>query len=104
MYRTRALSDLELDAIDLYCYFPNKSVEVIAKELQCPSWYIQNCIFKYLNGQIKNGKYYLDKPIRTKNQPRKSLSPSRITLQLAIEETKQSNIKLRTIIKDTNED
>ncbi len=104
MYRSKILSNLELDAIDLYNTFPNKSVEVIAKELQCPSWYIQNCIFKYLNGQIKNGKYYLDKPIRTKNQPRKSLPPSRITLQLAIEETKQSNIKLRTIIKDTNED
>lgn len=98
MYRSKILSNLELDAIDLYNTFPNKSVEVIAKELQCPSWYVQNCIFKYLNGQIKNGRYYLDKELKTKHQPRRSLVPTVVALQIAKDQTKQSGLKLRTII------
>lgn len=97
MYKSRTLSNVELDAIDLYNAFPDKSVEIIAKELQCPVWYIQNCIFKYLNGQIVNGKYHFRKVMQTKHQPRRSLSPTAVALQIAKDQTKNSGLKLRTI-------
>lgn len=98
MYRSKILSNIELDAIDLYNTFPTKSVEIIAKELQCPVWYIQNCIFKYLNGQVKDGKYCTHKKLITRHQPRKSLVPTKVALEIAKEQTKQSGLKLRTII------
>lgn len=99
MYRSRQLSDLELDAIDLYEMFPTKSVETIACELLCPVWYIQNCIFKHINGQVVDG--YYQKSIKKSNGlklPRRSLIPTKVALELQKQTTKESGIKLRTHI------
>ena len=97
MYKSRKLSDVEKDAITLYERFPNKSVQVIARELLAPPWYIENIVFKYLNGCVKNG-VLTQKPLKGNLQiPRKSLSPTPMAVQLARQETHQSKIKLITM-------
>ena len=102
MYNGRKLSDLELDAIDVYKYFPNKSVEHIARDLKCPVFYVNNIIFKYINGYVK-GKRLLKDRIHQKPivQPRRFIELTPQASKLSYEELVSSGIKLRTmLIKD----
>ena len=99
MYKVRRLSDLELDAIDIYSHIETKSVEHIAKDLKCPVFYINNIIFKYLNGCVKNGYLYSKKlDSRNVKLPRKFIT---LTPQAALQSYKElmeSGLKLRTVI------
>jgi len=97
MYSIRKLTDNELDAIDIYKYFKHKSIQTIAKEVQLPTWCIQTIVFKYLNGCV------VDETLVRKNikppykQPRQGLNPTQVALQIAMQETANSDLKLRTI-------
>lgn len=96
MYKSRKLSDVEQDAITLYKHFPNKTVQIIAKELKAPDWYISNILFKYLNGAVQDNRLFTVILSGNKKFPRKGLSPSPAALQIALQETLNSNLNLKT--------
>ena len=98
MYRSgQKLSDIELDAIDLYNHFPNKSIEIVAKELLIPIWFAQRAVFKAINGQVKNGYYqFSKKKPSVYRQVRHSVTPTAASVAIANQQTSQSGIKLRT--------
>ena len=99
MYKGRKLSDLELDAIDIYNNFPDKSIEHIAKDLKCPIFYVNNIIYKYLNGCVKGKRLfnkYLDSKISVK--PRRFVSLTPHAAKLSYDELAKSGIKLRTML------
>lgn len=97
MYSIRKLSDNELDAIEIYKHFKHKSVQVIAKEVQLPTWCIENIVFKYLNGCVVGGMLVRKNLKAPYKQPRKGLNPTQAALQIAMQETANSDLKLRTI-------
>lgn len=99
MYKVRKLSDLELDAIDIYTHIPSKSVEHIAKDLKCPIFYINNILFKFVNGCVKNGFLYSKKlDVKTARQPRRFVELTPQATQLSYEQLVKSGIKLRTLL------
>lgn len=97
MYKSRKLSDVEQDAITLYEYFPHKTVQVIAKELKAPDWYIANVLFKYLNGAISKNRLMNIPILGEKKYPRKGLSPTPPAVKIARQQTYDSNISLKTM-------
>jgi len=101
MHKGQKVSDIELDAIDIYNHFPEKSIEIIAKELRIPIWFAQRAVFKSLNGLIKAG-YYVHKQINSGSyvQVRHSVHPTGSSVSLARQQTKQSNLQLRTVYED----
>ena len=99
MYRLRKLSDLELDAIDIYTHCKSKSVEHIAQDLKCPIFYIQNIIFKYLNGCVKNGYLYHKKiDAKTAIKPRRFVTLTPQAASASYQELVDCGIQLRTML------
>lgn len=98
MHKGQKVSDIELDAIDIYKNFPEKSIELIAKELRIPVWLAQKAVFKAINGMIQHG-YYLSDKVNKQNyiSVRHSVNPTGTSVLLARQKTINSNLKLRTV-------